>query len=235
MNGSLTILGVLAVSAVVASYLVYRMTARLIESHPEESRRWVDASPNNPSLEQDLEDLLGCVPLVGMKEILYDYLMYDKQIANTCSFIDDQKKFIIQEFENVPHTKIFAAYLRERGFRLDHWRGEVSKFWKELPPFERPEPGIASGGLTVMVNKMLRLLPREELHTMLRSKARYSENFRFLIALLGSPMFIDMCHQIGESSVLRRHFYWAQEAEIEATFALELAYALHAYLTERLV
>ncbi|XP_015127124.1 uncharacterized protein LOC107048469 [Diachasma alloeum] len=189
---------------------------------------------DDSSLEEDFNDILAFFPIDESRHILFNYFKYDKQLDDTRSFINDQKRFILKELETIPETWMFLKILQNLGLQIDNWETKIRELWKSLPQFQEEQPSIATGGFIVMINKILRRIPSEELHILLCDKMRYSMSFRMFIQALRSAVFIDLCEKIEENAVLARHYYWAKQDEIEVILAVELLRKLYLYLTQGL-
>ncbi|KAF7988400.1 hypothetical protein HCN44_000973 [Aphidius gifuensis] len=189
---------------------------------------------NDFCLEKDFNNIIELIPMLEIKKILDDYFKYDKQMSTTYNFINEQKKFIIQEIKSIPETMMLLKILQHLGVNLENLNNTIINTWLSLPEFEESNSCIASGGLTVMINKILLILPQDELHFLLRDKLTSSKSFKILIQLLKSPLFIDFCVKIKNNAVLNRHYYWANQDGIEAMCAIELLKKLYLYLTQRL-
>uniref|UniRef100_A0A6V7I324 PiggyBac transposable element-derived protein domain-containing protein n=1 Tax=Bracon brevicornis TaxID=1563983 RepID=A0A6V7I324_9HYME len=193
-----------------------------------------DPNQDDSSLEEDFKDILAFIPLPEIQKLINNYFKYDKQLNDTRSFINDQKKFIFQALIEIPETWMFLKILQNLGLQNDHWGAKIKDFWTNLPKFEEERPPVASGGVTVMINKVLKRIPREELHIFLRDKKYYSMSFRMFLQTLRSPIFTDLCEKIEENAVLARHYYWAKQEEIEVILVVELLKKFYVYLTEEL-
>ncbi|KAJ8687926.1 hypothetical protein QAD02_023721 [Eretmocerus hayati] len=217
------LLGGLA-SLALAIFLVYRRT----DKQPTRT------TPKG-SLDRDLRDLLSIIPIRELRAVIRECAKSDKQIADTIAFFTDQCRFIIPELSRITHVRLFIFILEELGLDIDSWLYTIQNFWKSLPKYEGDHNccvATGCGGLTGMISRMVRLLPRAELHTMMCKKARgESKSFETLMLALRSQEFHDLCNEVQKSVVLQRHFHWARESGIEATFALELLGDLYAYLT----
>ncbi|XP_063986110.1 uncharacterized protein LOC135167155 [Diachasmimorpha longicaudata] len=189
---------------------------------------------DDSSLEEDFNDILAFIPQEEIRHILFNYFKYDKQLDNTRSFVNDQKRFILKELENIPEAWMFLKILQELGLQIDAWEAKIDELWQSLPRFQEEQPSTAAGGLIVMINKILRRIPSEELHSLLRDKVRYSLSFKMFIQALKSCVFLDLCEKIEENAVLARHYYWAKQDEIEVILAVELLKKLYLYLTQEL-
>ncbi|OAD59480.1 hypothetical protein WN48_08643, partial [Eufriesea mexicana] len=187
------------------------------------------------SLDDDLKDILAFVPMKEVQGIVERYMKYDAQIADTVSFVNDQKRFILREFQAIPEASKLIDFLRQNGLRVDDWQERIRCFWKTSPRFVKYEPKMAAGGLSVMINKILDTMPLDELHELLRQKVKYSASFRRFLVVLKSKAFKDFCNAMEENDVLHHHYFWAKEGGLEVTFAIELFNELHAYLTQTLV
>jgi hypothetical protein len=186
------------------------------------------------SLEEDLKDILKLIPLTEMQLVVNNYLKYDPQIDDTVSFIEDQKRFIARELQRMPELGHFLNLLRENGLQVDTWNAEIQEFWRTRVTFVKPDPSIAAGGLSVMIQKLLNAVPKEDLDKLLRQKAIHSDGFRRFLQILRSTDFTDLLDAVDKNIVLQRHFFWAKQEGIEITFALELLKNLYAYVTEEI-
>ncbi|CAK9802913.1 hypothetical protein ANTPLA_LOCUS3373 [Anthophora plagiata] len=189
---------------------------------------------DNSSLNEDLKDILAFIPMTEVQEIIEKYMKYDAQIGDTVCFMNDQKRFIIRELQNMPQLIKLITFLKQDGLDVDLWQEKIIKYWKRLPRFIRYDPDIANGGLTVMIDKILRTIPLDELHEFLRVKVKYSSSFRRFLCALKSKDYLELCNALEESKVLHHHCFWAKESGLEITFAIELYNELYAYLTQTL-
>lgn len=227
--GTLMMFGMFGVSMAMLSYLMYKMSVDSLEATSIRIENCGRSPSENSTIEDDFRDILNCINLQETEEIFLDYLMHDKQIANTYSFINDQMKFMKSEIMAIPHTPIIFQYLREIGLRLDYWEPVIAKYWQNLPRYKGNNSGIIYGGFTTMIQKMVSRLPKEDLHRLLRSKARTSTSFQNFLLLINSSLLSDLCMKIGQNDVLNRHYYWAVEANLEVIFAVELFHQLRRY------
>lgn len=218
------------VSIAFIGFLAYKFTRN-------NDRDLLDLLPQNDSssLEEDLNDILAFVPLLEVQHIVEKYMRYDAQIGETVSFIIDQKRFILRTLQNMPQVNRLIDCLRQNGLDVDEWHEKLRVFWKTSPRFTRNDTSIADGGLTVMINNILKTIPLNELHELLRQKVRYSASFRRFLQMLRSKEFTELCNAIEENDVLHHHFFWAKESGLEITFAIELLKDLHGYLTHTLL
>lgn len=190
---------------------------------------------DDSSLEEDLKDILAFVPFNEVNEIVEKYMKYDAQIGDTVSFVNDQKRFIVREFQRMPQLNKLIVSLRQDGLNVDSWYEKIRVFWRTSPRFVRNDPGIAKGGLTVMINTVLNAIPLDELHEFLLQKAKYSRSFRRFLQMLKSKDFGDFCKAVEDNAVLHHHYFWAKESGLEITFAIELFNELHGYFTQTLL
>ncbi|KAG7187708.1 hypothetical protein KM043_016764 [Ampulex compressa] len=234
MNGSIAIAGVIAaLSMAFAGFVAYRINSRT-RLAPDTVFSELSALRDDSSLEDDLKDILGFVPLKEVREIVEKYARHDPQIAETISFVNDQKRFIVREFYWMPEFARMVAFLRENHLDIDGWQERIRRSWKTLPRFVETDPRIASGGLTVMISRILETIPRDELDDMLREKVKYSASFHRFLQVLRSEDYARLCNAIENNAVLHQHFFWAKESGIEITFAVELLRNLYVYLTEEI-
>jgi len=230
-NGSLIMLGVAAMlSIVLFSVMAYHLGSVADEFALSDSLLLTDSH----SLEEDLKDILKLIPLTEMQLVVNNYLKYDPQIDDTVSFIEDQKRFIAREFQHMPELWHFLNLLRENGLHIDNWNAEIQEFWRTKVTFVKPDPTIAAGGLSVMIQKLLSTVPKEDLDKLLRQKAMHSDRFRRFLQILKSTDFANLLDAVDKNIVLQRHFFWAKQEGIEITFALELLKNLYAYVTEQI-
>lgn len=181
------------------------------------------------SLEQDLRDVLGILPLAELRRVVEKYARSDKQVADSLGFVNDQARFIEPELKKIPHARLFLFVLKELGLELDHWVEDFGRFWKGLPTFE--EKGSKDqGGLTGMISRMVRLVPRDEMHELLCRKVRQSKSFRTLLIFLASQQFVNLANELRTNVVMQRNYYWARESGLEVIFAVELLGELYLYL-----
>ncbi|XP_076761896.1 protein G12 [Xylocopa sonorina] len=232
MNPQIMMIGVVAAASVAfLGLLAYRIKAR--SSDLELSL--LPPLEDNSSLEDDLKDVLAFVPMKEVQQIVERYMKYDAQIGDTVSFVDDQKRFILREFQKMPQANNLIDFLRRNGLDVDSWQDKIRGFWKTAPKFVRYDPSVAAGGLTVMINKILETMPLDELHELLRQKVKYSASFRRFLCMLKSKDFREFCDALENSDVLHHHYFWAKEGGLEITFAIELFNELYVYLTQTLV
>ncbi|XP_011299768.1 uncharacterized protein [Fopius arisanus] len=222
---------VIAIAVITSMYLV---SVFINKYNGSQNSGITQDNQDDSSLEEDFRDILRFIPIEESRQILFNYFKYDKQLDDTRSFINDQKRFILRELENIPETWMFLKILQNLGLQVDNWDSKIRELWKSLPKFEEEQSTIAAGGFIVMINKILSLIPSEELHPFLCDKMRHSTSFRMFIQALRSPVFIDMCEKIEENGVLARHYYWAKQDEIEVILAVELLKKLYLYLTQGL-
>lgn len=232
MNPQIMIVTVMAAASVAFfGFLAYRIRARsndidLLSVPPLE---------DNSTLDEDLKDILAFVPMKEVQEIIKRYMQYDAQIGDTVSFVNDQQRFIMREFQKMPEAGKLIAFLRKNGLNVDSWQNKIQCFWKTSPRFVKYDPSVAAGGLTVMINKILGTMPLDELHELLRQKVRYSASFRRFLHALRSKDFQEFCNALETNDVLHHHYFWAKEGGLEITFAIELFNELYVYLTQTLV
>ncbi|XP_003396785.1 uncharacterized protein LOC100651486 [Bombus terrestris] len=232
MNPQIMIVTMVAAASVAFfGFLAYRIRVRsndpdLLNVFPLE---------DNSSLDEDLKDILAFVPIKEVQRIIERYMEYDPQIGDTVSFVNDQKRFILREFQNMPEANKLISFLRQNGLDVDSWQEKIRCFWKTSPRFIKYDPSMAAGGLTVMINKILETMPLDELHELLRQKVKYSASFRRFLYELRSKDYLEFCNAIETNDVLHHHYFWAKEGGLEITFAIELFNELHAYLTQALV
>ncbi|XP_076671975.1 protein G12 [Andrena cerasifolii] len=232
MNPQIMIMSMAAaVSMAFIGFLAYRIGIR--SSDPDFAH--LPPLLDNSSLDEDLKDIMGFVPLREVKQIIERYMKYDGQIGDTVSFVNDQKRFVLRELQNMPEVAKFLSFLRHNGLDVDHCRDKLRRFWKTSPKFIRNDPNLANGGLTVMINHILTAIPTAELHELLRQKIKYSGSFRRFLQMLKSKEFGELCNAIENSDVLHHHYFWAKESGLEVTFAIELWRNLHVYLAQTLV
>ncbi|XP_076386154.1 uncharacterized protein LOC100882048 [Megachile rotundata] len=230
MNPHIMIASVMATASVaLIGFLAYKIGFR--SNDPLNSPSLNDDS----SLEEDFKDILAFVPFNEVKEIIEKYMKYDAQIGDTASFVNDQKRFIVREFQRMPQFNKLILSLREDGLDVDSWHEKVRSFWKTTPRFVRNDPGIAKGGLTVMINNILKSIPLDELHEFLLQKVKYSRSFRRFLQILKSKDFAEFCNAVENNDVLHHHYFWAKESGLEITFAIELFSELHEYFTQTLL
>lgn len=234
MNGVLVVLGMVVASIVVAGVVVYRISSFYDldgRSHSEYTVR------DQSSLDEDLRDILGFVPLDEVDAILQSFIKYDKQIGDlTVGYINDNAKYIAGEFKQMPEFQWFLSFLANNGLDLEYWRSQIAKYWKDIPKYIETDASVAcgGGGLAEMVFKIVETIPCEELHELLRQKVRYSASFRGLVEALRSPRFEELCEAIEESKVLQRHYFWANDDGIELMFGMELMKSIYTYLAHEL-
>jgi len=230
-NGSLIMLGVAAMlSIVLFSVMAYHLGSVADDFALSDSLLLRESR----SLEEDLKDILKLIPLTEMQLVVNNYLKYDPQIDDTVSFIEDQKRFIARELQRMPELGHFLNLLRENGLQVDNWNAEIQEFWRTRVTFIKPDPSIAAGGLSVMIQKLLNVVPKEDLDKLLRQKAMRSDVFRRFLQILRSTDFTDLLDAVDKNIVLQRHFFWAKQEGIEITFALELLKNLYVYVTEEI-
>ncbi|XP_046734939.1 uncharacterized protein LOC124404649 [Diprion similis] len=220
-------------SMVVASVLVYRLN---YSSREPSGRAWngVEAQDQS-SLNEDLCDILGFIPLDEVNDILQSFVKYDKQIGDvTVGYINDHWMYIAREFKRMPEFQRALSFLANNGLDVEYWRNKIAEFWMDLPAYVNNDTSLACGGLSAMVNKVVRTIPRNEMHEFLCQKLRYSSSFRAFLEMLRSPNFEELCDAIESSKVLQRHYFWANDDGIEVIFAVELLKNLYMYLAYEL-
>ncbi|XP_043500779.1 uncharacterized protein LOC122523191 [Polistes fuscatus] len=231
MNESVIIMGVAAVmSAVFFGLLAYNLRTIMTDTDLSNLSMLRDRS----SLEEDFRDILGFLPLVEIEMTINNYVQYDEQLNETVNFINDQRRFIFSELQSIPQVCHFINMLKENGLDVDYWSESIERIWKSMPSFVVSDECIVSGGLTGMISRILKIIPRNELHILLQQKLRYSQSFRKLINYLRSRSFNDLCTAMEENAGLQRHYYWAKESGLEIVFAIEFIRNLYFYLTEEL-
>lgn len=232
MNPQIMLVSVVAAASIVFfGFLAYRM--RLQSNYPDLAN--VPPLEDNSSLDEDLKDILAFIPIGEVQRIIERYMKYDAQIGDTVSFVNDQKRFILREFQNMPEAHKLISFLRQNGLDVDSWQDKIRYFWKMSPRFIKYEPTLANGGLTVMINKILETIPMDELHELLRQKVKYSASFRRFLLALRSKDFREFCTALESNDVLHHHYFWAKEGGLEITFAIELFNELYVYLTQTLI
>ncbi|KAK2585720.1 hypothetical protein KPH14_010333 [Odynerus spinipes] len=231
MNESMIIMGVAAVMSVVFfGILAYNLRTLMTDTDLTNLSMLRDTS----SLEEDFKDILGFLPLIEIQLIIENYVRHDPQMNETVNFINDQKRFMLSELEHIPQVCNFVNVLQENGLQVDYWNEVIQSLWTNLPPFVASDASMASGGLTGMISRILKTIPRSELHELLRQKYKYSASFRKLIQFLRSRSFNEFCDALEDNAGLQRHFYWAKESGLEIVFAIELVRNLYYYVTEDL-
>ncbi|XP_031828132.1 protein G12 [Nomia melanderi] len=231
MNSQIMIMGMIAAASVAfVGFLMYRI------GQSSEDSDLINQPPlkDNSSLNEDLWDILAFVPYKEVQDIVERYMKYDRQIGDTVSFVNDHKRFLLRELEDMPQASRMILFLSKNGLDVHYWSEKVRSYWKMAPRFVRSNGNMADGGLTVMIDKILRTIPLNELHELLRQKVKYSGSFRRLLLLLKSNDFEELCNEIGQNRMMNHHYFWAQEDGLEVTFAGELLMDLHAYLTQTL-
>ncbi|XP_054012757.1 uncharacterized protein LOC128894787 [Hylaeus anthracinus] len=232
MNPQIMLMSVVAtVSVAFIGFVAYRVGFR--SNDPDFTNQL--PLKDNSSLEEDLKDIMAFVPQDDVREIIHRYMKYDTQIGDTVSFINDQRRFISRELQSMPQVVRMVSFLQKLGLDVNFWEESVRSFWKTSPRFIRNDPQRATGGLTVMIDKILQTIPLDELHELLRQKYKYSGSFRRFLLFLRSKDFADLCNALEKNSVLHHHYFWAKESGLEVTFAIELLRDLYDYLTQSLV
>ncbi|XP_076171550.1 protein G12 [Ptiloglossa arizonensis] len=232
MNPQIVFVSAVATASVaLVGFLAYRVARRT--HNPD----FADQSPlkDNSSLEEDLKDILAFVPPDEVQEIFDRYMKYDTQIGDTVRFINDQKRFLVREAQNIPEMKHVIDCLRQMGLNVDQWQNKIHTFWKTSARFVRYDSNLAMGGLTMMIDDILQTIPLDELDELLRQKYKYSRSFRRFLQLLTSKDFGNLCIALEENNVFHHHYFWAKESGLEITFAIELLKDLYGYLTQSLV
>lgn len=231
MNGSLMVMGAIAaLSLVLFSVVAYRLSSVGDDIASSD----VTLSKDNSSLEDDFKDILQFIPLTEIQLIVNNYLKHDPQIEDTVSFIEDQKKFIAEEFQRMAQLARFVSFLRDNGLETDNWNAKIQDFWRTKTSFIRSDPGIATGGLSLMIQKILNTVPKDSLHKALQQKVKRSDSFRRFLRTLKSKDFADLCDTLNENTILQQHVFWARQEGIEITFALEFLKNLYVYVTEEI-
>ncbi|XP_076286157.1 protein G12 [Lasioglossum baleicum] len=232
MNPQILIMSAFAAASVaLISLLAYRM------GHRSEEVDLMNQPPlkDNSSLDEDLWDILAFVPQNDIQEIVERYMKYDKQIGETVSFINDHKRFLIRELQNMPQVNRIILFLIKNGLDVDYWTEKLQIAWKMAPRYVRKNKDVATGGLTVMIDKILHTIPLHELNELLKQKVRYSGSFRRLLMMLKSNDFDDLCNSLRQNRMMHHHYFWAEESGLEVGFAGELLKDLHFYLTQTLL
>ncbi|XP_078042706.1 protein G12 [Augochlora pura] len=231
MNPQILIMSAFAAASVaLIGFLAYRIR------HTSDEIDFMNQPPlkDNSSLEEDLWDILGFLPQNEVLEVIERYMKYDKQIGETVSFVNDHKRFLIRELQNMPQVHRVGMVLSKNGLDVPYWSEKVQACWKMAPRYIRNNKDVADGGLTVMIDQILRLVPLIELDELLRQKAKYSGSFRRLLQLLRSNDFDELCNAIKKNRMMHHHYFWAEESGLEVRFAGELLRLLHFYLTQNL-
>lgn len=218
---------IVAMSLVLFSVVAYRLSSLADDTRLSNAV----LSKDNSSLEADFKDILQFIPLVEIQSIVNNYLKYDSQIEDTVSFIEDQKKFIAREFQRMPQAARFVSFLRENGLEIDNWCEKIQGFWKTKVTFIKSDLSIATGGLSMMIQKILNTVPKDRFHKLLQRKMKYSGSFRRFLQTLKSKDFVDLCDTVEKNTVLQQHVFWARQEGIEITFALEFLKNLYVYVT----
>lgn len=184
------------------------------------------------SLDQDLYDILQTLPMEEICRVVRNHAKYSKQVADTVAFFKDQKRYLCQELAAIPHVRLYLFILKELKLDVDKCSISLSRFWDSLPSYEGDNiSNLSYGGLTGMVSKILRLVPKQELHNLLIEKTKESRSFRTLLETLKILQFDELCNSIQENVVYQRNLYWAKESGLEIVFAAELVEDLYVYLT----
>ena len=230
INGTTIALGTIAaVSIFMIGLSVFRNGSLLPNSNTLNLTSYIFHDRSN--LEEDLKDILTCIPLEDVTRIIHSYAAYDKQISETVKFINDMKTYISREFKKLPNTQFFINVLSQNGLQVQSWQNRMLDFWKDMPAYANDDPHASYGGLTMMISSILDRIQKEQLHALLLYKRDHSKSFRRFLRLLTSPEFIEFCQAIEKSREMQRLFYWAKEADIEIIFAVELLTCLYSYLT----
>ncbi|KOC67093.1 hypothetical protein WH47_11746 [Habropoda laboriosa] len=127
----------------------------------------------------------------------------------------------------VPTTEV--RQIIERYVKYDAQIGDTVCFVNDQ---KRYDLEIADGGL---MDTILRTIPLDELHELLRQKVKYSSRFRMFLYASRSKDYREMCIALEETKVLYHHSFWAKESGLEITFAIELYNEIYVYLTQTLV
>ncbi|KOC67097.1 hypothetical protein WH47_11750 [Habropoda laboriosa] len=232
MNPQIVIMTVVAAASFAfIGFLAYRIRVRSNEVDLSS----ISTLQDDSSLDEDFKDILAFVPTTEVRQIIERYVKYDAQIGDTVCFVNDQKRFIIRELQRIPQLIKMVRFLQLNDLNVDSWQEKIRKYWRSLPRFVRYDPENADGGLTVMIDTILRTIPLDELHELLRQKVKYSSSFRMFLHALRSKDYREMCNALEESKVLHHHCFWAKESGLEITFAIELYNELYVYLTQTLV
>lgn len=189
---------------------------------------------DNSSLDEDFKDILQFIPLIEIQSIVNNYLKHDPQIEDTVSFIEDQKKFITKEFQQMPQLTHLEGFSRENGLEIDNWYAKVQDFWRTKATFVKTDLSVATGGLSAMIQKIINTVPKDHFHKLLQQKVKYSSSFRKFLEALKSKDFADFCDAVEKNTILQQHVFWARQEGIEITFALEFLKNLYAYVTEEI-
>lgn len=220
-----------AMSLVLFSVVAYRLSSLTVDIALSDAI----LSKDNSSLEKDFQDILQIIPLTEIQLIINNYLKYDSQVEDTVTFIEDQKKFIAREFQRMPQLARLVSFLGEDdGLEIDNWYAKIQGLWKMKATFIKSDPSIATGGLSVMIQKVLNTVPKDHLHKLLQRKMKHSGSFRRFLQALKSKDFADLCDTVEKNTVLQQHIFWARQEGIEITFALEFLKNLYVYVTEEI-
>ncbi|KOC67095.1 hypothetical protein WH47_11748 [Habropoda laboriosa] len=157
-------------------------------------------------------------------------------IAEEINFIEDEGPLqddssLGEDFQDilvfVPTTEV--RQIIERYVKYDAQIGDTVCFVNDQ---KRYDLEIADGGL---MDTILRTIPLDELHELLRQKVKYSSRFRMFLYASRSKDYREMCIALEETKVLYHHSFWAKESGLEITFAIELYNEIYVYLTQTLV
>ena len=232
MNQTLIVLGALAFTLTLAGAALCGDSIEWLPPHSAISKE-DEVDDDHSSLEQDLHEVLSLLPLTEIRAVVENYARHDKQIVNTIEFFNDEGKFIFQALRKVAHVQLYLFILKECKLDTDKRWSDLKCFWKSLPPYKGKNAAF-TGGLTGMIDKIMRLVPKNELHALLCSRIKESKRLRTFLFTLKSHNFHELCHSLQTNVVLQRHMYWAREAGIEVTFAIELISNLYLYLVYKL-
>ena len=229
MNGTTVVLGVVAV----VSILMIGVAVLRKDSPPSSntSQPIINSHHRKNSLGEDFNDILALIPLEDISRIIYSYVAFDRQVSDTVEFINDMKAYICNELKKLPYPEYFYHTLQRNGLQVKMWEQKILDFWKNMPVYVNDNPNGSCGGLSAMISSIQETVCKEDLHTLLCFKVRTSKSFRRFLRILTSQEFISLTQAIEKSPELQRLFYWAKEADIEVTFAVEYLIHLHTYLT----
>lgn len=223
MNKSIVALGVGLMAG--ASYVILNLVLEKMGFKPYKSRR----------LDDVLQEILDLLPLQDLKTIISTYAMFSKETSDAIRFINDSRKYLVSEFQQIPEVRAFSKKLQECGVDVNTWSKKLEREWRILPTFVSNESDIAHGGIDELITKLSKTMPLVKINDLLLERAKYSQGLRNFIEAIRSKEFLALCQAIQSNKVLLRHYHWAKDAKIEVEPVLILFAALHDYFAVKLL
>lgn len=208
-----------------ASYVIINFALEKIGFKPNKSR----------SLDDVIHEVVELLPLQDLKTIVSTYAMFNSETSDAIRFVNDSRKFLINELQQIPEVRAFVAKLQECGFNVDHWSDKLEREWRILPTFVSDQSEIAHGGIAELIAKLSKTCPLIKVNELLVEKAKYSQGLQKFIEAIASKEFLSLCKAIQRNKVLLRHYHWAKDAKIEVEPVLLLFATLHEYFADKLI